>query len=293
MSQPPVPPPGPAGGRPGPHGGPPGGPGWPPGPAGPPSGPPGGDPAWPGGGRRDGSRAAEAFPVPFSAADGALLVLWSLVAQFLVVLPAMFLGIVDGNGGATMLLLVVVAQGVGLAGALAYLAARGRLSWRLLGPVRPSGIHWAVGLVVGIGGFIGVNVIIAVVLQFIGPVDPPEQQLLQDLTAGGVSTVLAIVAAVVMAPLVEEVVFRGVLFQGLKRRVGLWPAALVSGLIFAAVHVEVTQPIYSAGLLALGVALAWSMHRFGSLIVPIVGHAAFNAVSVGLTLLGGRFMDTI
>ncbi|GGI04051.1 CPBP family intramembrane glutamic endopeptidase [Egicoccus halophilus] len=261
----------------------------------PPAGSPGadGDPAWPGGGYRDGARAADAFPVPFSAVDGALLVVWMILAQFLVILPAAVLGFVSQDDTATMMLLALVSQAVGLAGALAYLQARDRLSWRLLGPRPPTWTRAAYGIVVGIAGFLGVNAVIALVLQLIGPVDPPEQQLLTDLTAGGATTVLAVVVAVVMAPVVEEVIFRGVLFQALKRRLGLWPGALVSGLVFAAVHVEVQQPVYSAGLLALGVALAWSLHRFGNLVVPIVAHAAFNAVSVGLTLLGGQFLDTV
>lgn len=272
MTQPPVPPPG----RP---------------PA-PPPPPPVGDPAWPGGGRRYGTRAADAFPVPFSVVDGIVLVLWTIGAQLFVVLPAVILGIVDENSGPTMLLLVVVSQVLGLGGGLGYLAARERLSWRLLGPRRPSGTLAAYGIVVGIGGFFLVNAIILLVTVLTGPVEAPEQQLLTDVTAGGASTLLAIVAAVVMAPILEEVAFRGVLFQALTRRVGMWPAAILSGLIFAAVHVEVTQPLYSFGLLALGVGLAWSLHRFGSLVVPIVGHAMFNAISVGLTLLGSRFLET-
>jgi uncharacterized protein len=246
-----------------------------------------GDPAWPGGGVRDGSSAADAFPVPFSAIEGFFLVLWSLIAQFLVILPAVVLGLLDpAEGGPMLLVLVITSQGVGVAGALGYLAARGRLSWRLLGPIRPAARHVAIGLGVGVGGFVLVNLLIQALLQLIGPVDPPEQQLLTDVTAGGVTTALAVIAAVVMAPLVEEVVFRGVLFQGLKRKLGLWPGALLSGLLFAIVHVEVSQPIYSSGLFLLGVLFAWTMHRFGSLLVPLAAHATFNGISVGLTILG-------
>jgi uncharacterized protein len=272
----------------------------PPPPSGPPSAfpPPGphgpvpGDPPWPAG-VQDGASAASAFRVPFSAAEGFLLVLWSLLAQFVVILPAMLLGFLDPTdaGGPTLLLLVIAAQTLGLAGALAYLAARRRLSWRLLGPRRPRWRHVAIGLGVGVGGFVAVNLLIAGLLQIFGPVEPPEQQLLSDVTAGGLTTLFAVVAAVVMAPLVEEVVFRGVLFQGLKRRIGLWPGALVSGLLFAVVHVEVQQPLYSSAFVLLGLLFAWTMHRFGSLLVPIVAHAAFNAVSVGLTLLGARVLD--
>jgi uncharacterized protein len=252
-----------------------------------------GDPAWPGGGVPDGASASTAFPVPFSGLEGFLLVLWTLLAQFVVILPAMLLGFLDPTeaGGPVLLLLVITAQAVGLAGVLGYLAARRRLSWRLLGARRPTWLHAGLGVVFGVGGFIGVNLLIAGLLQVFGPVDPPEQQLLSDVTAGGVTTLLAVIAAVVMAPLVEEVVFRGVLFQGMKRRVGLWPAAVVSSLLFAVVHVEVQQPIYSSGFVLLGILFAWTMHRFGSLVVPLVAHATFNATSVGLTLLGARVLD--
>jgi membrane protease YdiL (CAAX protease family) len=232
--------------------------------------------------------------VPFSALEGFLLVIWTLVAQFLVLVPAMVLGLLDPTeGGPMLLVMVITAQGLGLAGALGYLSARGRLSWRLLGPRRPAGRHVAIGLGVGVGGFVLVNLVIQALLRLVGPVDPPEQQLLTDVTAGGATTLLAVMAAVVMAPLVEEVVFRGVLFQGLKRRVGLWPAAFLSGLLFAIVHVEVQQPVYSSGLLLLGVLFGWTMHRFGTLLVPLVAHATFNAISVGLTLLGARLLDTV
>jgi uncharacterized protein len=251
------------------------------------------DPAWPDGGVRDGASAAAAFRVPFSGLEGFLLVLWTLVAQFVVILPAMLFGFLDPTeaGGPVLLLLVITAQALGLAGALGYLAARRRLSWRLLGAKRPGWSHAGLGVAFGIGGFIGVNLLIAGLLQVFGPVDPPEQQLLSDVTAGGVTTLLAVIAAVVMAPLVEEVVFRGVLFQGLKRRVGLWPAAVVSSLLFAVVHIEVQQPIYSSGFVLLGILFAWTMHRFGSLVVPIMAHATFNAISVGLTLVGARVLD--
>jgi uncharacterized protein len=250
------------------------------------------DPAWPGGGTRDGASAATAFPVPFSGLEGFLLVIWTLVAQFVVILPAVLFGFLDATeSGPLLLVFVITAQALGLAGAVGYLAARRRLSWRLFGPIRPAARHVGIGLAVGIGGFLGVNLLIAGLLQVFGPVDPPEQQLLTDVTAGGLMTVLAVVAAILMAPLVEEVVFRGVLYQGLKRRMGLWPAALVSALLFAVVHVEVQQPIYSSGFVLLGILFAWTMHRFGSLVVPLVAHATFNATSVGLTLLGARVLD--
>lgn len=251
----------------------------------------GGDPAWADGGTSGGAGPADAFRVPFSVLDGFLAVLWMLLAQFVVVTPAVLLGVVDpAEGGPSLLLVVVTSQAVGLAGLLAWLGLRGRLSWRLIGPARPRWSHLPLGLAVGLGGFLAVNLVLVTLIAILGPVDPPEQRLLRELTTGGVTTLLTVVAAIVMAPVLEEVVFRGVLFQALRRRAGLWPAVVFSSLLFAAIHVEITQPLFSGGLLLLGVLFALVQHRVGNLLVPIVGHAAFNAVAVALTLLGA---DTV
>lgn len=247
----------------------------------PPHGPP--DPPW-GDGRPSGRDAHTAMAVPFSVLEALLLVVWTLLAQFLVALPALRLGLVTLDDGAGLVSLALAAQAVGLAGVLAWLAGRGRLSWRLLGPVRPRWGHVGAGVLVGVAGFLTVTLALALLLALLGPVEPPQQALLEALTRGGATTVLVVVAAVVMAPVVEEVVFRGLLFQALHRRVGLWPAALLSAAFFTAVHVEVTQPLYSGGLLALGVLFALTLARTGSLIVPIVAHAVYNAITVTLAL---------
>lgn len=257
-------------------------------------GPGAGDPAWPPGPRQDGADAREAFRVPFSVVDGFVAVLWLILAQLVVALPAVVIGAIDPEeGGPGLLMVVIVSQAVGLAGALTWLVLRQRLSWRLLGPARPRPRHVLIGVGIGVVGFVGVNIVILSLLPLVGPVDPPEQQLLEEVTVGGLTTVLAVFAAVVMAPVLEEVVFRGMLFQALKRRAGLWPAAILSGLLFAAVHVEITQPLFSLGLLGLGVVFALGLHRTGSLIVPIVGHAAFNLVVVVIILTGGEFIDVM
>ncbi len=250
-----------------------------------------GDPAFAAGPGR-GRRAGDAFRVPFSVVEGFLLVVWSIVSQLVVVIPAQLFGVIGDSEGPATLVVIITSQAVALAGALAWLAARDRLSWRLAGPRRPSVSAGAIGLGVGVTGFIGVNLLIAGIISITGPTEGPDQQLLEDATLGGASTVLTLVVAVVMAPVIEETIFRGVLFQALRSRIGLWPGALISGLAFAAVHLEVTQLAYSAGLAALGMFFAWVFHRFGSLLVPILAHAAFNAVSLGLTIVSSGVSET-
>ena len=169
----------------------------------------------------------------------------------------------------------------------------GRLDGRLFGP---SPARWsprmvAVGLMSGVAATVGSYAINVFLVGLVAAREPVQQQLLQDALVGGAPLLLAVAIAVVVAPITEELVFRGVLFRSLADRFGGWLGILGSASIFSLVHIEVlyTQPIALAGLFVIGSVLAWSYHRTSSLLVPIVGHAVFNATSIGFALLLDRF----
>ncbi len=84
---------------------------------------------------------------------------------------------------------------------------------------------------------------------------------------------------VVIAPVVEELFFRGFALPALLARFGTWPAVLLSSLWFAASHFQVIQ---FPGLLAVGLALAFARVRTKRLIPCIVLHMAFNGVTFGI-----------
>ncbi len=84
---------------------------------------------------------------------------------------------------------------------------------------------------------------------------------------------------VVIAPVVEELFFRGFALPALLARFGPWPAVLLSSLWFAASHF---QAIQFPGLLAVGLALAFARVRTKRLIPCIVLHMAFNGVTFGI-----------
>lgn len=86
---------------------------------------------------------------------------------------------------------------------------------------------------------------------------------------------------VVMAPVAEELLFRGLLFGSLRGRFGHWPAALVSGAVFGAIHLGAGQDPFIPVLTALGVVLALAYHYSGALYAAIAIHAINNAVSTG------------
>lgn len=94
---------------------------------------------------------------------------------------------------------------------------------------------------------------------------------------------LMILAATVMAPLWEEIVFRGYLHPVLKRFGGFWTGALCSSLFFSAVHNNAAAllPLFILGLL-----LAWLYEKTGSIWTPIAIHFCFNATAVLVILYG-------
>ena len=96
------------------------------------------------------------------------------------------------------------------------------------------------------------------------------------------------VLAVLIAPMAEELFFRGILFRSVRDRHGFWIGAIVSGLLFGAAHYipaawQDTVLLQSI-MVFTGVALAWIYERRGNLVANVAAHMAFNAVGVALIL---------
>lgn len=92
---------------------------------------------------------------------------------------------------------------------------------------------------------------------------------------------IILVCACILGPIMEEILFRGLIARKLSRY-GESAAALVSGLLFGLFHATVTQFFYAA---ALGVLLAYAYFKTGRLIVPILLHMAFNIWGSGIPML--------
>lgn len=100
----------------------------------------------------------------------------------------------------------------------------------------------------------------------------------QEVSKGfyGSTLLLEILATCVITPVLEEVLYRGVAYQRLRGWLGVWPAVLVSSVLFGAMHLNLVQFLY-AGL--IGVLLAWLMEYFG-LAAAVAAHAGANLISV-------------
>jgi len=88
--------------------------------------------------------------------------------------------------------------------------------------------------------------------------------------------------AVVVAPLVEEMLFRGILLPVLMKKIGLGAAVVVSSILFALIHQHLPSLI---PLFVLSIALSLLYVYSGSLWGAIVLHALFNGISICILLL--------
>jgi uncharacterized protein len=115
--------------------------------------------------------------------------------------------------------------------------------------------------------------------------DPEEQELVQDIESETAFVVLAGYALLscFIAPIAEEVFFRGFMFRGLAGRVHPIWAALITGSVFGVIHLG-GAPVTSVVVLSIfGVALCFVLWRTGSLIPCIMLHALNNSIAFGAT----------
>jgi membrane protease YdiL (CAAX protease family) len=89
--------------------------------------------------------------------------------------------------------------------------------------------------------------------------------------------------ATIAAPFMEEFIFRGFLFNALRRYAPVWAAALISGVVFGIVHGSLSAFL---PLAAAGIVLAYVYYRSGSLTAAMLTHALFNLVNVALLAVG-------
>lgn len=158
-------------------------------------------------------------------------------------------------------------------------------SWSAIGP-RARGVSIAAGVGAGLAVY-AVAWGVAAGLQWLferatgRPVEPPEQMPAGLSDAG---TLLFVLVAVVFAPVVEELFFRGVLYRSIRDRYGIVLGVLCSSLLFGLVHAQPgpleTSLLLQAVMVVTGAALAMIYELGGTLYASIAAHAAFNVVGV-------------
>ena len=153
--------------------------------------------------------------------------------------------------------------------------ALGRLGWRRF---EPSALGWMFAM---LGTYyVGAIAFSALVVQ------PDQEDIGKELgvcSPGIGIAIFAVMAIVVLAPVAEEIFFRGFFFAGLRQRWSLWPSALLSGAIFGLVHAP-TGPTAAIPLAGLGVGLAWLYNKTGSLYPCMLAHFLNNAIAISVVI---------
>lgn len=168
-----------------------------------------------------------------------------------------------------------------------------RLVWHPGGARAPAWLPaLGIGLGVGLVWWVAIDFLtLSLIISALEYEPAVQQQLIDALGAGGMVTAAAVLAIVVIAPVGEEFVFRGVVFLGLTRWLGPVAAAVISSVVFGVIHVQADLGAFAflAGYaLAFGLFACWLVRRWGSLWLAIGAHAASNGVSVLLSVLTGQ-----
>jgi membrane protease YdiL (CAAX protease family) len=130
-------------------------------------------------------------------------------------------------------------------------------------------------------------------VQFVGRVqhgqsyEIPEHEALKELTQtpGAALKMLLVLTAVVVAPIQEEMLFRGLVQTTIRSYVNRpWFAIAATSAMFAAIHYPYVEHMPALFILAMG--LGYSYEKSGSLWQPIFMHALFNGTAVVSTLTG-------
>lgn len=150
--------------------------------------------------------------------------------------------------------------------------------------ITPTTFLMALVLVTGVIGMVSIYEVL--ILPFF-PLPQFLQQFESELAEGGLgSLLLLILAGTIVAPVVEEFLFRGILQQSLFYRYGsIIPAIIIPTAIFALFHVAYLfyLPAFLE-LLALAVLLGWLTVKTGNILIPMLVHGVFNLSSFSTLL---------
>ena len=107
--------------------------------------------------------------------------------------------------------------------------------------------------------------------------------LISSKTLSHGSLAFCFVMGAFLLPVMEELIFRGIIYQSLRTKMKPWIAIAISAAIFSAWHLEMRWFI---PLFVMGAMLAYARERTGSLYVPMAMHCANNSIVLTLVIIG-------
>ncbi|HBW36512.1 CPBP family intramembrane glutamic endopeptidase [Desulfosporosinus sp. BICA1-9] len=169
--------------------------------------------------------------------------------------------------------------GVGLGDAFVYLIVIGlflkiiRRPFTDLGFVKPQKKFLVLGFIVGVLLFVGIGLLGNLLTKLLGT--PAPQSFTVAIKGANYSWEFALLTILggVIAPIKEEMLFRGLMYPPLRQAFGKGKGILLAGIFFATLHLEMVRFI---PLFIGGVVLTWLYERSSSIWPAIVAHGTWN-----------------
>lgn len=219
-------------------------------------------------------------PLPLRVSDLLLMLIAGFgAARFLLPVLARGLGI-EMRGGldnVPVVMVLLTLQTLLLFGVVWGIAVRWRgVSLTELGFVAPPRGALARAVLLALASFPVVGAVTWLQQQVTGePLKNPQFQVMTPDTFAWADYIATMFVAAVLAPTIEEIAFRGILYRWLAERMRVPLAVAGSALAFAVLH---GMPSLIPGIFVLGALLAWSYERTRSIWAPIVLHGTYNGV---------------
>jgi membrane protease YdiL (CAAX protease family) len=130
--------------------------------------------------------------------------------------------------------------------------------------------------------FIPLLFLISFIVQYVLP-EYKQQEIVLNFKSSLFEDKVILIHVLVIAPIVEEVIFRGYMYRILKSRIPIIFAMIISSTLFSLIHFNVLSYIL---LFVLSIFLTYIYERDGSIICPIIIHSLFNLMMSTLIIYG-------
>lgn len=158
---------------------------------------------------------------------------------------------------------------------------RDRVKEKAMGVVQPEKAKaWKYFAVIGIAVALCVGLNCLIIMSGLSPRDEAYQETMTVMYSAPM--LVQVICLGILAPVCEELVFRGLMFKRLRAQTGFLLAAIYSTTIFAVIHGNMVQIIYA---FVMGMVFAYVYEKYGSVKAPILAHIGANMVSLVCTEL--------
>jgi len=170
-------------------------------------------------------------------------------------------------------------------GVIALYVSKSRSSWRSLGVISPRWKHVGIA-VAAVFVYLAIYVVVISVVKTLVPAINLEQQ--QDLgiaSPHGIrELVLVFITLVLLPPIMEETIFRGFMFAGLRTKLPFIVSALITSVLFALGHLQFGSSapllwVAAIDTFVLSMVMCYVRERTGSIIPTMIMHALKNLLA--------------